>query len=116
MMKQKLPAALPAVHPAVDQPHETHDLVPASGQQTKQNERERALQHAMALLLSLAGPWPIQMQRNAAQGGCGWGAAMTLLANIIPQQFNPIYETISDNIHLYVAMYLEKIAKEFIDG
>ena len=65
-MKQKLPAALPAVHPAVDQPHETHDLVPASGQQTKQKERERALQHAMALLLSLAGRWPIQMQRNAA--------------------------------------------------
>jgi hypothetical protein len=41
---------------------------------------------------------------------------MMLLANIIPEQFNPIDETTSDNIHLHVAMYLEKIAKEFIDG
>ena len=41
---------------------------------------------------------------------------MMLLANIIPAQFNPIDETISDNIHLYVAMYLAKIVKEFIDG
>ena len=56
MNKQKLPAALPAVRPAVDQPHETYDLVPASGQQTKQKEREHALQDAISPLLALARP------------------------------------------------------------
>ena len=41
---------------------------------------------------------------------------MMLLANVSPQQSNPIDEARSDNIHLQVAMYLEKIAKEFVDG
>ena len=52
MNKQKLPAALPAVRPAAEQPHETYDIVPASGQQTKQKEREHDLQDAMAPLLA----------------------------------------------------------------
>ena len=62
---QKLPVALAAVHEAVDQPHQPQALVPASGQQTKQKEREHSLPYATGLLLSLAVPWPIQMQRNA---------------------------------------------------
>ena len=50
MHKQKLPAALPAGCPAVEQPQET------SGQQTKQKEREHDLQDAMTPLLTLARP------------------------------------------------------------
>ena len=72
MHKQKLPAALLAVCPAVEQPQQTsgqqtkqkeRDDCPAveqpqqtSGQQNKQKEREHDLQDAMATLLMLAHP------------------------------------------------------------
>ena len=39
-----------------------------------------------------------------------------LLANVSPQQINPIEETLSDNVHLHVAMSLKKIVQEFADG
>ena len=41
---------------------------------------------------------------------------MMLLANVSPQQINPIEETVSDNVHLHVAMNLKEIVKEFADG
>jgi hypothetical protein len=39
-----------------------------------------------------------------------------LLANVSPQQINPIDETLSDSVHLHVAILLKKIAEEFADG
>ena len=39
-----------------------------------------------------------------------------LLANVSPQQINPIEETLSNNIHLHVAKSLKEIVKEFADG
>jgi hypothetical protein len=41
---------------------------------------------------------------------------MMLLANVSPQQINPIEETLSDNVHLHVAMSLKEIGQEFADG
>ena len=41
---------------------------------------------------------------------------MMLLANVSPQQINPIEETLSDNVHLHVAMSLKEIVQEFADG
>ena len=41
---------------------------------------------------------------------------MMLLANVSPQQINPIEETLSDNVHLHVAIHLKKIAQELADG
>jgi hypothetical protein len=41
---------------------------------------------------------------------------MMLLANVSPQQINPIEETLSDNVHLHVAIHLKKIVQEPADG
>ena len=65
MMTQKQPFKLPAFYREADQPQLPQDLVPASGQQTRQNERERSLVNAMVLLVSLAALWPLQEERNA---------------------------------------------------
>ena len=61
MHQHKQPAAVPALCAAIEQPHQR------SGQQTKQRERERDFQDATAPLLTLALPYPIQLQRNAVQ-------------------------------------------------
>jgi hypothetical protein len=39
-----------------------------------------------------------------------------LLANISPQQPNPLEEAVSENVHLHVSILLKEIAQEFADG
>ena len=64
-MTQKLSFELPAFHRGADQPQLPQDLVPASGQQTRQKERERSLVNAMVLLVWRAALCQIQGERNA---------------------------------------------------
>ena len=39
-----------------------------------------------------------------------------LLANVSPQQTNPLQEAVPENVHLHVAMLLKEIVQEFADG
>ena len=39
-----------------------------------------------------------------------------LLANVSPQQPNPLYEAVPENVHLHVAILLKEIVQEFADG